>query len=108
MADREIGLLEWLWSGALGSFIAAAFWREKGWIEMGLCVACGTTCAYFIGPYVAELLSMSSNGKAALGFVTGLTGMFLVGGFINAAREFQRNPWGIWDRLRGRGGPTNP
>lgn len=106
--DKNIGLLEWLMSGALGSFIAAAFFREKGPIEMALAVACGMTCAYFIGPYAAEVLNLSSAGQSALGFVTGLTGMFLVGGLINAARVFQRDPWSLWDRLRGRGGPTQP
>lgn len=107
MPDKTVGLLEWLMPGALGSFIAAAFFRERGLLEMALSVVCGTACAYYLGPYAAELLELSSNGKSALGFVTGLTGMFLVGGLINIAKEFQRDPWGVWTRIRGRGGPSS-
>lgn len=108
MPDRtSISVLEWLAAGGLGSFIAAAFSRDQGPWEMGLSVLCGTACAYYLGPYVSEVAGLAGNGQSALGFVTGLTGMFVVRGLMNAAREFQRDPWAVWNRLRGRGGPSS-
>ena len=86
-------------AGIAGAVVGAVVQRVKDWREaIGRTVA-GIGCAAYLTPFVARKIGVEQTDDfAAMAFAMGLGGMWVAAAIIAAAKD----PWGTWDRFRGR------
>jgi hypothetical protein len=91
-------------AGSAGAVVGAVAQRVRDWREaIGRGIA-GIGCAAYLAPAAARKIGIEQvDDVAAMAFVMGLGGMWLAAAIIAAAKD----PWGTWDRFRGKnaGGP---
>lgn len=83
---KKIGLI----AGFIGAMISLQFVTEaKTWPARILMALCGTMCAAYITPGIADYLSASERVESALAFAIGLFGMTAAGAVMQSFRELK-------------------
>lgn len=96
MAER------WDWLSELAPYLPPAFgalvglrWaRQQTPRQKVLSFAAGFGLAVWIGPAIAELLSLGPKATVAVGILTAIVGMDAIGGLMAATAQFQADPAG--------------
>lgn len=74
--------------GAAGGLVALRFAPGLTWFERAFNVLCGSLCAGFSGPALAEWLQVSSPGmQAGLSFGVGMFGLSLAAAVVQGIRD---------------------
>ena len=106
---------KWEWVGELAPYLPPAFGALVGLRWAGrqtarqkvLSFAAGFGLAVWLGPAIAELLSLGPKATVAVGILTAIVGMDAIGGLMAATAQFQADPAGTvrsWlDAWLGRG-----
>jgi hypothetical protein len=86
-------------AGSAGAVVAAVVQRVEDWKEALARGIAGIGCAAYLTPFVARKMNVEQlDDLGALAFVMGMGGMWLAAAIIKACKD----PWGTWDRFRGR------
>lgn len=94
--------------GFIGAVLGISYVPEMSKKQMFAALLAGLCCAAFMTPVAAHWYSLYfgptvpqflENGIA---FLLGISGMYIVPGFLSLSRSFRDNPFGFLDRLRGR------
>ncbi len=97
--------------GFIGAVLGVSYVPEMSKKQMFAALLAGLCCAAFITPvathwyaiyFAAPTPQFLENGAA---FLLGISGMYIVPGFLSISRAFRDNPLGFIDRLRGRTPP---
>jgi fructose-specific phosphotransferase system IIC component len=83
---KKAGLI----AGFIGALISLKFLTEtKTWPARVIMALCGTLCAAYVAPGVAEYFKWSDRVEGALTFAIGLFGMTFANSFMTFLREIK-------------------
>jgi hypothetical protein len=95
---------------AFGAMIGLRWAKEQSAKQKVLSFFSGFGLAVYFGPALAELLSLGPKATIAVGILTAIVGMDVIGGLMAASAAFRTDPvgsfkswWGAWWN-RGNGG----
>lgn len=101
-----------VFAGALGIAVTLAWAQTMSTRQMVLATSSGLATSLWGTPIAVAVartylpatigLDVMDGLTGLIGFVGGMVGIFLAGGVMRMAESFSKDPWAIFDRLRGK------
>jgi len=91
---------------AFGAFIGLRWAKDQTPLQKITGFVGGFGLALYVGPAIAEFFNLGPKGTIAVGVLTAVIGMDILGGLMAAAKAFSINPLesfkGWWTTIRGQ------
>ena len=88
---------------AIGSLIGLRWAREQTATQKVTSFACSFALGVYLGPAIAEILSLGPKAAVAAGILIAVVGMDVIGGLMALSAAFRADPigtfkawWGAW------------
>lgn len=91
---------------AFGAFVGLRWAKDQTPVQKVTGFAGGFGLALYMGPAIAEFFGLGPKGTIAVGVLTAVVGMDILGGLMAAAKSFGNNPLesfkGWWSAWKGK------
>jgi len=83
-------------AGGIGAILSLAFMPEIGWKKTIMIVLGGAFAAVYLTPWTlaaaGKFITVSASMENGAAFITGVLGMFFIGGIVKLGQAFRDNP----------------